>query len=255
MLSESSSLRENLILIPDADWVELQLSRGDDKKKGWGKKKRKSQEQRLPLPSVLDPPKSFVPGSSSVVLFSISAANGMKKKDIKSELMTVNESKLNANSNTNLWRSIQNSLVPRPHDAWPSWSHNSLAHFREDGYTLMYPASMRDEARLSVRKLAREFGQQVIYEFETWTPEEEDKGGGVRGRGRGPTWSDAMLRHTISTAEAPPSSSSFSSSSMARGGDEPSVVMRRVKDLPVEDELTMREWEGPPLEEVVWKDK
>ena len=31
------------------------------------------------------------------------------------------------------------------------------------------------------------------------------------------------------------------------------MVMRRVRDLPVEDELMMCEREGPMLEEIVWK--
>ena len=52
--------------------------------------------------------------------------------------------------------------------------------------------------------------------------------------------SDVMIRRTLSIRER------------WEEGDEPVVVMRRVKDLPVEDELTMREFEGPALEEIVW---
>ena len=64
MLSKSSSLRENFILIPDADWIEMQISRDEmmaatDNGGGFlgkmsGHKPKPS--QRVPLPSVIDPP-------------------------------------------------------------------------------------------------------------------------------------------------------------------------------------------------------
>ena len=60
ILGKSSSLREDMVLIPGADWVELQIS--------WGRANRKGASglfgqdsdvpkpaQRLPLPSKLDP--------------------------------------------------------------------------------------------------------------------------------------------------------------------------------------------------------
>jgi hypothetical protein len=61
---------------------------------------------------------------------------------------------------------------------------------------------------------------------------------------------DVMIRTTIPTDPEAGRGSSQSRSNKPAG--KPVVVMRRVKDLPVEDELTSRDWEGPPLEDIVW---
>mmetsp|Transcript_2365 Transcript_2365/g.4166 ORF Transcript_2365/g.4166 Transcript_2365/m.4166 type:complete len:142 (+) Transcript_2365:312-737(+) len=136
----------------------------------------------------------------------------------------------------------------------------------------MYPLGQRKEARRQLVKLAREFGQEVIYEFATLsgtpsgTPSDvaagaqggslrgglEARAGSVRRIGKDESAlvipalpdgrSDVMIRRTIST-----------SASTKNGDEEPTVVMRRVNDLPVEDELTMRGWEGPPLHQIVWE--
>lgn len=176
---------------------------------------------------------------------------------------------MNGKANADLWDALQKRLTsPRPVDAWPCWNHNSLAKFREDGYVVMYPLGQRKEARRQLVKLAREFGQEVIYEFATLSETPLDgaagaQGGSLRGGlearagsvrrigkdgsalvipalpdGR----SDVMIRRTIST-----------SASTKNGDEEPTVVMRRVNDLPVEDKLTMRGWEGPPLHQIVWE--
>ncbi|KAL9180530.1 hypothetical protein ACHAXT_010983 [Thalassiosira profunda] len=249
MLSRSSSLRENFILIPDADWIELQMGRERAALESGGKgsflrKKRAKKAkppQRIPLPSLIDQPNDFALSASTgrVVVFTLTGANGMDLP--KSAVMTVDSSKLNRNANANMWTAIQNRLTPRPNDVWACYQHNSLARHREDGFALMYPYDARAEARRALKRLAREFGQSVIHEFVT----SENHGGhelvpAKLSDGR----SDVMIRRTISTSSAKGSSSS------AR--NEPVVVMRRVRDLPVEDELSLREWEGPPLEEVTW---
>jgi hypothetical protein len=276
MLSRRSSLRENFILIPDADWIELQISRNQastnsDGRTSFFSRKRSSTNdspkppQRLPLPSWLDP---INDSSAAMVLFSLTASNGNNLPTSKGPDI----SEMNKIANVNLWNAIQHRLVPEPVDAWPSWSHNSLAQFREDSYTLMFPYSKRIEARSALVKLASEFGQSSFYEFITWSeaPTGSDygfSGGGVRSDGANGALeragsirrigkdgsaiiipplpegrSDVMIRSTIIVDEK----------STETGGDYPSVVMRRVKDLPVEDELTMREFEGPSVDEIRW---
>jgi hypothetical protein len=277
MLSRRSSLRENLVLIPDADWIELHISRNQASTNSEGRtsffsRKRSSAKdiipkppQRLPLPSLLDP---IGDSTKYKVLFQLTASNGNNLPTGKGS----DVSKLNSNANFNLWNAIQNRLAPIPEDAWPSWSHNSLSQFREDSYTLMFPYSRRNEARKALVKLAGEFGQSSLYEFITWseTPTDSDygfSGGGVRGDGAEGTMeragsvrrigkdgsaiiipslpegrSDVMIRSTIVVDEK----------SAETRGEYPSVVMRRVKDLPVEDELTMREFEGPSVDEISW---
>jgi len=277
MLSKFSSLRENVILIPDTDWVELQISRSRAKQDSSGLFQKKKEvapkpPKRLPLPSKIDP--QFE--SYGMVLYSLTAANfdGRSPAPQNKEL-TPNISRMNGKANADLWDALQKRLTsPRPVDAWPCWNHNSLAKFREDGYVVMYPLGQRNEARRQIVKLAREFGQEVIYEFVTLSETPSDgAGGGVGGTGAqggslrgGPETragsvrrigkdgsalvipalpdgrSDVMIRRTIST-----------SASTENGDGEPTVVMRRVKDLPVEDELTMRGWEGPPLHQIVWE--
>jgi len=275
MLSRRSSPRENFILIPDADWIELQISRNQASTNANGRtaffsrKKSSAKDspkppQRLPLPSVLDPVHD---STAALVLFSLTASNGNNIPNKGSDV-----SKLNTNANFNLWNAIQHRLIPEPVDAWPSWSHNSLAQFREDSYTLVYPYSKRNEARSALVKLASEFGQSSFYEFITWseTPAGSDYGfsgggyeekgaleraGSIRRIGEDGSAiiipplpegrSDIMIRSTIIVDE----------NSADTGGEHPSVVMRRVKDLPVEDELTMREFEGPNVDEITWSKK
>lgn len=273
MLSRRSSPRENFILIPDADWIELQISRNHAAKNSDGRtaffKKSSAKDapkppQRLPLPSVLDP---IHDSTAALVLFSLTAVNGnnipIKGSDV---------SNLNTNANINLWNAIRYRLKPEPVDAWPSWSHNSLAQFREDGFTLVYPYSRRNVARNALVKLASEFGQSSFYEFITWseTPTDSDFGfsggsdetkgaleraGSIRRIGEDGSaiiipplpegMSDIMIRNTIIVDET----------AAKTGGEHPSVVMRRVKDLPVDDELTMREFEGPNVDEIIWSKK
>jgi len=273
MLSRRSSPRENFILIPDADWIELQISRNHATKNSDGRtaffKKSSAKDapkppQRLPLPSVLDP---IHDSTAALVLFSLTAVNGNNIPNKGSDA-----SSLNTNANLNLWNAIRYRLKPEPVDAWPSWSHNSLAQFREDGFTLMYPYSRRNVARNALVKLAIEFGQSSFYEFITWseTPAESDFGfsggsdeakgaleraGSIRRIGEDGSAiiipplpegrSDIMIRNTIIVDETAANT----------GGEHPSVVMRRVKDLPVDDELTMREFEGPNVEEIIWSKK
>jgi hypothetical protein len=258
-------------MIPDADWIELQIIRSKaasmQSNSGGGflstffQKSSSTYDaprkppKRLPLPSTIDP---VYNSTASMVLFSITPTS-------KAE----SDSKY---ANTILWQAIQRSLRPRPIDVWPCWSHNSLAQFREDGYTVMYPYSMRQEARMGLTKLAKNLDQSILYEYITWSESSshadvgggdkiqvgggggsvEERAGSVRLVGKDGSAivipalpngrSDVMIRRTLSTH---PSSSD--------AGQEPAVVMRRVKDLPVEDELTMREWEGPPLEKITLK--
>ena len=271
MLSKSSTLGENFILIPDVDWIELQITRNAVDEDA-GLASSPGAPQRLPLPSILDPPLAYenvgnpamlsaFEGSSPVVLYSITASGNTRTSMGAATFSADALSKFNVNSNTNLWHALLTSLVPRPMDVWPSWSHNSLAQVREDGFTLMYRTDDRMEARLSLTKLAREFGQRHIYEFETHKessdgdgPEPDEGGGGsIRRVGNDGSViiipalpndrSDVMIRRTISTAPKKPNKPPE---------EEPTVVMRRVKEMPVEDELTMRTWEGPPLEEIKW---
>lgn len=273
MLSRRSSPRENFILIPDADWIELQISRNHAAKNSDGRtaffKKSSAKDapkppQRLPLPSVLDP---IHDSTAALVLFSLTGVNGNNIPNKGSDI-----SNLNTNANLNLWNAIRYRLKPEPVDAWPSWSHNSVAQFREDGFTLMYPYSRRNVARNAMVKLAREFGQSSFYEFITWseTPTESDFGfsggsdeekgaleraGSIRRIGEDGSAiiipplpggrSDIMIRNTIIVDETAANT----------GGEHPSVVMRRVKDLPVDDELTMREFEGPNVDEIIWSKK
>lgn len=278
MLSRRSSLRENFILIPDADWIELQISRNrastnSDGRTSFFSRKRSSSDsqkppQRLPLPSLLDP---IYNATASMVLFSLTASNGNNVPTSKASDL----SKLNANANSNLWNAITSRLVPEPVDAFPSWSHNSLAQFREDSFTLMFPYGARNEARSALSKLAIEFGQSAFYEFTTWseTPTGSDYGfsggnirrdgakgaleraGSIRRIGKDGSAiiipplpegrSDVMIRKTIVVNEK----------ALETVGEDPMVVMRRVKDLPVEDELTMREFEGPSVETIRWSKK
>ena len=269
MLSEPSSLNENFILMPDADWIELQISRSKAATKksngggggGFFSSLRGGNNdikppKRLPLPPVLDP---VYNSSAAMVLFSFTASNGNNlPENTNIGNINLSPSHININANMNLWDAIQQRLSPPPMDVWPCWSHNSLAQYREDGFTVMYPYAQRRRALTNIKKLAKEFGQSVIYEYVTWSEMSPpaDIGDGMRGKYGGGTHvgkdgvssiiipplangrSDVMIRRTISLTE--------------RNNDLPEVVMRRVKDLPVEDELTMREWEGPSLEEIVW---
>ena len=132
----------------------------------------------------------------------------------------------------------------------------------------MYPYSDRKRARRKVMKLASEFGQSVIYEFVTWSemspPADVGNGGSIRGSYSAAVERASSTRHVGkdgSSIVIPPLANGRSDIMIRRTismageweeGEEPAVVMRRVKDLPVEDELTMREWEGPSLEEIVW---
>lgn len=274
MLSSSSSLNENIILIPDNDWIELQISRNQARlqsssKGGFFFRSRANKvpepPKRVALPSVIDPVQN---SDEAMILYSITASNS---NDVPWSQIE-DSSKLNTVANTNLWNAIQKRLKPKPLDAFPCWSHNSLSQFREDGFTLMYPESMRNEAKLALILLAEEFGQSSIYEYVSWTETPSDKDYGTRGiRGveragsirrvgkdgsaiviaplpKGRT--DVMIRTTIPTDPEAGLGSSQSRSNKPAG--EPVVVMRRVKDLPVEDELTSRDWEGPPLEDIVW---
>lgn len=214
--------------------------------------------KHLPLPSIINPPTSNTMDDGTntdnmMVLYTITATNGHKNKQ---PFTTSELTKMNTNANKNLWYAIQTRLLPPPTDVWPYWAHNSLAQYREDGFTLMYPYSKRSEVRLALVQLGKEFGQSFFYEFVPHSLGEDEIGSGVgsiRGAGGSVSSSDAMIRRTISTS--PSSSSLATGENLSSSDSEPTVVMRRVKDLPVEDELTMREWEGPPLEDVVWKMK
>lgn len=137
----------------------------------------------------------------------------------------------------------------------------------------MFRYNQRVHARKALKKLARDFGQSAFYEFVTWTdtPSQTDfgmGGGGTRGsnavdeaskrassiRRIGKDGSaiiipalpggatDVMIRTTMSVNQEPNDKSEV-----------PALVMRRVRDLPVEDELTMRDFEGPPEDEIVWR--
>lgn len=277
MLSRRGSLKENIILIPDADWIELQISRNQastnsDGRTSFFSRKRSSADspkppQRLPLPTLLDP---IYNSTAAMVLYSLTASNGINIPKSKGSEV----SQLNTNANFNLWTAIQNRLPVEPEDVWPSWSHNSLAQFREDSYTLMFPYSKRNEARWALVKLASEFSQSSFYEFITWseTPTGSDYGvsggsvrvdgaleraGSIRRIGKDGSAiiipplpegrSDVMIRSTIVVSDK--------ENTGAGGKDDPLVVMRRVKDLPVEDELTMREFEGPNVDEIAWSKK
>jgi len=264
MLSESSSLHENFILMPDTDWIELQISRSKaaaKKPNGGGglnnflfhkNDGNIKPPKRLPLPSIIDP---VYNSSAAVVLYSLTAANSKKGA----------HSGMNEAANSDLWNAIQEQLAPSPIDAWPSWSHNSLAQFREDGFTLMYPYNQRQRARKIIKKLAKEFGQSVIYEYVTWSEMSPPADIGDAASARSSVGFGGGTKHVgkdgYSSIVIPPMSNGRSDVMIRRTlsikarweeGDEPVVVMRRVKDLPVEDELTMREWEGPSLEEIVW---
>ena len=207
--------------------------------------------------------------SAAMVLYSLTATNGDNlPAHVNIGDINLSTSKLNVNANSNLWDAIQQRLAPPPVDVWPSWSHNSLAQFREDGFTVMYPYSDRKRARRKVMKLASEFGQSVIYEFVTWSemspPADVGNGGSIRGSYSAAVERASSTRHVGkdgSSIVIPPLANGRSDIMIRRTismageweeGEEPAVVMRRVKDLPVEDELTMREWEGPSLEEIVW---
>ena len=274
MLSSRSSLREDFILIPDNDWIELQIlrskvasskfksdnSRGGDDGGFLSSFFRKQSNsaasydmtprkppKRLPLPPILDPVYNT---TASIVLFTINCGPLRQDKEM-------------------VWRLLQSVLLPRPLDVWPSWSHNSLAQYREDGFTVMYPLRLRGEARIALTKLVNKkvVDQSYIYEYLTWSETTSQPnigdGSGVRGGSAGSSSSvrlvgkdgsaivipklpngrsDIMIRRTISTS---------TDSVLSDPEDEPIVIMRRVMDLPVEDELTMKEWEGP-LEEIVW---
>ncbi len=237
MLSKLSSIHENFILIPDTVWIELQISR---RKVQSSDNDSMKLPKRLPLPSVIDHDYS---SPSSIVLFYVTAVNSTSL--LLNNNINTNPSKRNIKLNTRLFESMQERLKPRPIDVWPCWAHNSLARFREDGLIVMYPAAKRREARITVKRLAKAFGQSTIYEFITTsdrTKSERRVGSdgseiiipGLR-NGR----SDVMLRRSLSTDPSD------------KDGAGPAVVMRRVKNLAVEDELTMREWEGPPLDQVI----
>ena len=129
----------------------------------------------------------------------------------------------------------------------------------------MYPYNQRQRARKIIKKLAKEFGQSVIYEYVTWSEMSPLADIGDATSALGSVGFGGGTKHVgkdgYSSIVIPPMSNGRSDVMIRRTlsikgrweeGDEPVVVMRRVKDLPVEDELTMREWEGPALEEIVW---
>jgi hypothetical protein len=229
MLSGSSSVKENFILIPDSDWADLPPK----------------PLKRVALPPRLDP---WNKPDSAMVLYTLSASNG-------NDLFT------NTNANVNLWEAIRKQLKPKPLDAWPSWEHNSKLQFREDGFTMMYALRKREEAKSALIQLAEKFDQSMLYEFVAWNEGSDQDIGSVTpiavdeqlqgGR------TDIMIRRTISTSLGVASDKrdlrGKAQSQKAYASKEPVLVMRRVTDLPVEDELTLREFEGPPLEEIVWK--
>ena len=246
MLSKSSSLKENFILIPDADWMEYHRNQhGKASSNFFRKKSKQGSKSRMPLPSVLN----TISGGNTddaMVLYTITASNGKKLPSSS----TSDIDKANSSANKNLWYAIQTRLLPQPSDAWASWSHNSMAKVRDDGFTLMYPMQRSGEVREALAKLANEFRQNMFYEFRPWSQldnggmlaEDDSKGGGgsiLSGM------NDILIRRSILTKPLPTQAED----------DEPTVVFRRVKDLQVEDELTMRKWHGPPIEDIVWKKK
>ena len=200
--------------------------------------------ERLALPPRLDHQDK---PDSAMILFTISASND------KDGLST------NTDANIKLWESIQEQLHPKPIDVWPSWYHDSSSHFREDGFTLMYSIRKRDDAKRALIIMAQKFGQSSLYEFVAWNDFGYDANSSSakpekfteRLRG-GKT--DVMIRTTISTEPE------IAAAKNDRRGkaqkpvvtEEPVLVMRRVKELPVEDELTLREFEGPRLEDILW---
>lgn len=238
MLSKSSSMLENFILIPDTVWIELQISRSKMQSSDNDSIKL---PKRLPLPSVIDHDYS---SPSSMVLFYITAVNSTSL--LLSNNVNPNPSKRNIRLNTRLFESMQERLKPRPVDVWPCWAHNSIAHFREDGLIAMFPAAKRREARVTIKRLANAFGQSTIYEFITTSDRAKSErrvgsdGSDIIIPGLRNGRSDVLIRRSLSTDPSD------------KDGAGPVVVMRRVKNLAVEDELTVREWEGPPLDQVVW---
>jgi hypothetical protein len=216
MLSSSSSVKENVILIPDTDWIEMPPK----------------PPKRIALPPRLGPRDR---PESAMVLFSLSASSESNPST-------------NINGNTKLWESIRSELRPKPIDAWPSWYHNSSSHIREDGFTVMYSIRKRDEAKSSLTQLAEEFGQSSFYEFLAWDETNPDvdielDNADIPRLPRKQT--DIMIRKTI-----PTSASGRGKSQDASASDV--LVLRRVRDLPIEDDLTLRDFEGPPMDEIIW---
>jgi hypothetical protein len=240
MLSKPSTLHENFLLIPDTVWVELQISRNKVQSRGKGNDAIKL-PKRLPLPSVIDHEFS---SPSSMVLFYVTAVNSTAL--LLSDNVNANPSKRNMRVNTRLFEAMQERLKPQPIGVWPCWAHNSLAHFCKDGLIAMYPSMKRKEARVTMKRLAKAFGQSTIYEFITTSDRAKSErrvgsdGSEIIIPGLRNGRSDVMVRRSLST------------DAKDKDGAGPAVVMRRVKNLAVEDELTMRDWEGPSLEQVVW---
>ena len=150
----------------------------------------------------------------------------------------------NNNANTQLWDSIRNDLRPKPLDAWPSWYHDSALHIRNDGFTLMYPSRRRDDAISSLTQLAEEFGQTTFYEFVAWDETSDDNMDIKVSNPNLPPLprkqTDMMIRRTIRTSVKGP----------GKPPSDETLVMRRVQDLPIEDDLTLRDYEGP--DDVIW---
>jgi hypothetical protein len=216
MLSSSSSVRENLILVPDSDWIDLPPK----------------PPKRVALPTRLDPRGR---PDSAIVLFTLSAS----KRD--------GDTAMNTDANNNLWESIRSDLQPKPLDVWPSWYHNSVSHVREDGFTIMYPIRNRENAKNALKQLAEEVGKSQFYEFVTWDESSIDDGVVITNTDLPPLprkQTDVMIRRTISTGTA--------GRGKSQKNDVSVLVLRRVKDLPQEDDLTLRDFEGPALDDVVW---
>eukprot|EP00956_Cyclotella_meneghiniana_P005118 scaffold6373_cov46-Cyclotella_meneghiniana.AAC.1 len=213
MLSSSSSVRENFVLVPDTEWVNLPPK----------------PPTRVALPSRID---HGGHEESAMILLTISAS---KENNSPSS---------NTNANTQLWDSIRNDLRPKPLDAWPSWYHDSALHIRDDGFTLMYPSRRRDDAISSLMQLAEEFGQTAFYEFVAWDETSDDNmdikvyNPNLPPLPRKQT--DMMIRRTIRTSVKGP----------GKLQSDEILVMRRVQDLPIEDDLTLRDYEGP--DDVIW---
>jgi hypothetical protein len=216
MLSSSSSVRENIILVPDADWFDLPPR----------------PPKRVALPTRLDPRGR---PDSAIVLFTLSAS----KSD--------GDTTTNTNANNNLWESIRSDLQPKPLDAWPSWYHNSVSHVREDGFTIMYPIRKREDAKNALTQLTEEVGRSQFYEFVTFDESSIDEDVLITNVDLHPLprkQTDVMIRRTISTGAA--------GRGKSKENEESVLVLRRVQDLPQEDDLTLRDFQGPALDDVVW---
>jgi len=159
ILGKSSSLREDMVLIPGADWVELQIS--------WGRANRKGASglfgqapQCLPLPSKLDPlSANGLSSADGIVVYSLTAAN-FNSARVKSN---DDLSRLNARANAALWDAIRNGLPPPtdrrvvvlgpqlPREV-PRGRVHGLAAVRGAGPTSEAGAGVRSGERVRVRR-------------------------------------------------------------------------------------------------------